>query len=161
LGAAHGTIGIMYILIRALQLIPTLKINRKQAIEKVKTTLDYLWGIVNEGGNWPPVDGSSKKDLVHFCHGSPGAIPLFIEASNFFQDEKYFETALAAGELTWKQGLLTKGFGLCHGICGNAYLMFQLFRQTGDEKWKKRAYGFLMQMGNDELLEMQEKNPIS
>mmetsp|Transcript_22238 Transcript_22238/g.21480 ORF Transcript_22238/g.21480 Transcript_22238/m.21480 type:complete len:86 (+) Transcript_22238:881-1138(+) len=84
-----------------------------------------------------------KKELIHFCHGAPGAIPLFIEAHNFFNEDKYLEAALRAGEVVWNKGILTKGFGLCHGIYGNAYFLMALFIKTGDDKWKKRAYGFI------------------
>jgi hypothetical protein len=67
---------------------------------------------------------------VQFCHGSPGAIPMFIVASQLFrpQRECYIRMAELCGELTWKEGLVLKGNGLCHGISGNAYLMHSLSR---------------------------------
>ena len=38
------------------------------------------------------------------------------------------ESAVLAGEVTWKEGLVLKGNGLCNGISGNAYALHSLFR---------------------------------
>ena len=67
---------------------------------------------------------------VDFCHGSPGVIPLLTLAADVFPFErnKYLAAAEKAGELTWKEGLLKKGNGLCHGIAGNGYVMHNLSR---------------------------------
>jgi lantibiotic modifying enzyme len=81
---------------------------------------------------------------VHFCHGAPGAISLFLEAYEIYKDQRYLDTAIKSGECTWKYGLIKKGYGLCHGICGNAYFLMRLYIQTGDEKWKKRAHEFII-----------------
>jgi hypothetical protein len=32
------------------------------------------------------------------------------------------------GEHTWKEGLLLKGNGLCHGLAGNAYMLNHISR---------------------------------
>ena len=38
------------------------------------------------------------------------------------------ECCQKAGEITWRQGLLLKGNGLCHGITGNGYMLHCLYR---------------------------------
>lgn len=84
----------------------------------------------------------------HWCHGAPGAIPLFIEAYNTFKNTDYLDAALKAGKNVWRNGLLKKGFGLCHGTCGNAYSLMALYRATGDISWKQRAQMFLLWTGD-------------
>ena len=64
---------------------------------------------------------------------------MFIEAHRLFKENAYLECAKTTGECVWKKGLLRKGFGLCHGICGNAYSLMSLYSYTGDEIWRKRA----------------------
>jgi len=47
--------------------------------------------------------------------------------------------ALKCGEAVWERGILKKGYGICHGVAGNAYTFLGLFKQTGDAKWLHRA----------------------
>jgi membrane transport protein XK len=42
-----------------------------------------------------------EEELVHFCHGAPGAIPLFLEAHKMYSNDKYLEAALLCGECVW------------------------------------------------------------
>ena len=39
----------------------------------------------------------------------------------------------------WKRGLLRKGYGICHGVSGNAYTFLALFKQTSDPVYLHRA----------------------
>jgi hypothetical protein len=77
-------------------------------------------------------------------------------------EKHFFSAAMAAGELTWQQGLLTKGCSLCHGTAGNGYLLHALYRgclrQSLDETkewrhwadiaemWRARAWIFARQV---------------
>jgi hypothetical protein len=76
--------------------------------------------------------------LVQLCHGSPGFIPLFVEAYNVFKEFKNIKpllvSLLKAGENVWIYGILKKGFGICHGIYGSAYMLLSIFRLTNDYK---------------------------
>jgi lantibiotic modifying enzyme len=85
----------------------------------------------------------------HWCHGAPGSIPLLIEAYQTFKVQDYLDSALKAGKCVWKKGLLKKGFGLCHGTCGNAYSLMALYRATGDVLWQQRAQMFILWTGED------------
>jgi hypothetical protein len=41
--------------------------------------------------------------------------------------------------VVWQRGILTKGYGLCHGTAGNGYVFLDLYRVTHDLKWLHRA----------------------
>ena len=49
------------------------------------------------------------------------------------------ELASSAGDVVWERGLLTKGYGLCHGTAGNGYVFLNLYHATNDQKWLHRA----------------------
>ncbi len=51
----------------------------------------------------------------------------------------YLKAALDCGEVVWRRGLLRKGYGLCHGVAGNAYTFIQLFKVTGDKHHLERV----------------------
>ena len=56
-----------------------------------------------------------------------------------FGDRHYLDAAAACGEVVWERGLLYKGYGLCHGVSGNAYTFLQLYRLTGKQAYLDRA----------------------
>ena len=78
--------------------------------------------------------------LVQWCHGAPG----FVTSLATLDDPRLDEVLLAAGELVWMAGPLSKGGGLCHGTAGNGYTFLKLFVRTGDERWLERARAFAM-----------------
>lgn len=47
-----------------------------------------------------------------------------------YEDKNYLTTAIQCGEVIWSRGLLKKGYGICHGVAGNAYTFLSLFQQT-------------------------------
>ena len=64
---------------------------------------------------------------------------IFLFCCKVFGKEKYLDAALKCGEVVWSHGLLKKGYGICHGVAGNAYTFLCLFKQTGDQKCLHRA----------------------
>jgi len=80
--------------------------------------------------------------LVHFCHGSTGALPFLISAYKTFNDPNYLEAIKKTAELIWEKGLLKKGNGICHGISGNGFALHSMFRFTNDQKWLERSIWF-------------------
>ena len=78
------------------------------------------------------------------------------------------------GDVTWEQGAILKGTGLCHGISGNACLLHSLYRKFTDlakqeididvkkehevkaEKWKTRVYFFIKMICDDRVREQCE-----
>lgn len=124
-------------------------------------TLNYIltWesdehGVPAQSGFYPTrmERASSDKDpLVHWCHGSPGAIFLFSRAHKVFGKPEYVHAAERAGEAVWQKGLLRKGPGACHGVSGNAEALLQLYRLTEEGKWLHRAARFAEFMGTKEF----------
>ncbi|CAK9185970.1 unnamed protein product [Ilex paraguariensis] len=61
--------------------------------------------------------------------------------SPVFGSEEFLRAAVDAGEVVWNRGLL-KRVGLCHGISGNTYVFFSLYRLTGKVEFLYRAKAF-------------------
>jgi DUF1680 family protein len=59
-------------------------------------------------------------------------------------DSDFDELLLAAGELIWRAGPLTKGACFCHGTDGNGMALLTLFKRTGDRMWLDRAQQFAL-----------------
>jgi hypothetical protein len=155
LGGAHGLLGVLYLLMRAYTM-NSAYFHAKNAeftsnlLKAIKASLDLLAAHQLPTGNFPSSFTKKERDsLVQFCHGSPGAVACFTLAAETFKasDAKraagYTDTALLAGHNIWANGVLKKGFGLCHGISGNGYAFLALYRHTKDERWLYRAHKFL------------------
>ena len=56
-----------------------------------------------------------------------------------FGEQTYLDAAVACGEVVWTRGLLRKGYGLCHGVAGNAYTFLTLYKATGHKHYLERA----------------------
>ena len=52
-----------------------------------------------------------------------------------FGDAKYLNIAKECNTVIWKRGLLRKGYGICHGVAGNAYAFLALYNLTNDQKY--------------------------
>jgi hypothetical protein len=145
IGAAHGIFGILYMLIKGIQIMSgpnqILKFD-KNIEDDIKITLDYLIKIKFKSGNFPADFGDTSDKLLHFCHGATGAIPLYLLSYEFFNKDEYLNSALEAGETLWLRGLLLKGNSICHGISGGSYSLNSLYRFTQDTKWKNRSFLF-------------------
>ena len=151
LGAAHGTVGVLYMLILATKLFPHLSTSLPHLLPAIAASMKVLLSQQLESGNFSYYYEKKEDVAVHFCHGAAGVVALFIEAFQMFQTEpEYLSAAIYAGECIWKRGIIKKGNGLCHGIAGNAYAFLQLYkyyiyfeyRWTEDVKWKERAFCF-------------------
>ena len=86
--------------------------------------------------NWPPIVGGNP-DRVQWCHGAPGIVATL-------GDLMPEDLLLAGAELTWRNGPLEKGPGLCHGTAGNGYALLKTYDVTGDETWLERARSFAL-----------------
>ena len=141
IGAGHGFAGNASALIRGRALLPG------------DTWTHWADGIVETAhatalrdgplANWPPEfkpHGKPPKILVQWCHGAPGIVTSLAG----LPDSRLDDLLVAAGELTWTAGPLTKGAGLCHGTAGNGYALLKLFRRTGEQRWLDRARAFAM-----------------
>ena len=143
LGAAHGIMGIVHVMLQVRAFIPEYE-------EVIRSTIEFILSFQRPSGNFPVAVNRNEDDTLHFCHGSPGAIPLLCLAYKCFNDPIFLESALKAGEDLWTRGLLRKGRGLCHGVSGNGYSFLALYSATNDSKWLDRARLFAYIMGFDE-----------
>lgn len=145
LGAAHGVAGIL----QAFLSVPGYFDHNPNAETDVKAAVEFYLSLQNEEGNFPcAMDelGQSRRhpddDLVHWCHGAPGAVYMLARAYLVWKEEKYLHSLMKAGECVWKKGLLKKGPGICHGIAGSGYVFLLLYRITGDNNQLYRAEKF-------------------
>jgi lantibiotic modifying enzyme len=139
LGAGHGFAGNAGAILRGLELFPPRE--RTEWVERIVAAT--LVTVVRDGplANWPTGWSELKHDfLVQWCHGAPG----FVTNLAALADPRLDGVLIAAGELIWAAGPLTKGAGLCHGTAGNGYAFLKLFRRTGDARWLERARAFAM-----------------
>ena len=119
-------------IIQAMILVPELQKN-KELMQMIQNTLKFIIDLQDSAGSFPTTLEKDALTQFQWCHGAPGAIPMFISAAKLYQDnielkKSYIDAATKAGEGTFKFGLLKKGNGLCHGISGNGYMLHSLFR---------------------------------
>jgi lantibiotic modifying enzyme len=76
-GAAHGITGILFVLLQAGEKYITEDIMKNY----IKASIDYLKSKMYTSGNVPSSHGSENDKLIHWCHGAPGAIHLFLLSS--------------------------------------------------------------------------------
>lgn len=147
--------------------LPSLKPRINQLVQPAT---DFLLGVCFPSGNLPSSLESSHTDrLVHWCHGAPGFVHLMAHAHKVrldhnrlldfntlstihslvahillqtYGNQYYLDAAVKCGEVVWERGLLRKGYGLCHGVSGNAYTFLQLYQLTGKVLYFNRAVRF-------------------
>ncbi|KAL3982406.1 Lanthionine synthetase C-like family protein [Acanthocheilonema viteae] len=141
LGAAHGLMGILQMLLSFSDLLDD------TALRDVESTLDWLLEIQAENGNFAPsVDeigiNRGSNELLHWCHGATGAVHLMIVAYLCTKKVKFLKAAEKALDLIWKRGVLRKGPGICHGVAGGGYAFLLYYRLTQKAKYLKYAQCF-------------------
>ncbi|KAI0984974.1 hypothetical protein GJ496_007407 [Pomphorhynchus laevis] len=138
-GAAHGLSGILLMLIKATECVQELKPHiNSYILPAVKSLIDHTF----DTGNLKSSEGNETDRLVQWCHGSPGLIPLLVEAYRISDDAYFIEKATWMANDVWKRGLLQKGYGLCHGAAGNAYAFLYLYKVTNDQLYLYRSLKF-------------------
>lgn len=135
LGAAHGSAGILFILLHVPYLCNNLKYK-----SKILNGLHFLASKIDDKGYF---ESDHPHPLTHWCHGSPGAFFTFLKAFHVFKDNSFLHFAKMTAEYTWQFGLLRKGFNLCHGIIGNSIVFFALYSSTYDEEYLYKGFQFL------------------
>ena len=137
-GAAHGLIGIIFILLQ----LERKFISDETLNSLILPSIDYILGKMFPSGNVPSSMNSETDKLIHWCHGAPGSIHLFLLAYHKTKNPKYFEAAEKNAQVIWSRGLLKKGHGLCHGIAGNGYAFLAMYQATQDPDWLAKAHCF-------------------
>ena len=140
-GAGHGLAGNASALVRGRALL-----TQDEWTHWAERIVQTVHATAIRGGphaNWPATiapRGSAPRMLVQWCHGAPGIVTSLAD----LPDPRLDALLVAAGELVWAAGPLTKGPGLCHGTAGNGYAFLKLYRRTGDAIWLDRARSFAM-----------------
>jgi lantibiotic modifying enzyme len=107
-GAAHGITGIMHTLLLTESIYPgTLSDHDKSHVFE---TIDAILKLRRPNGNTPSSVGSKNIDLVHWCHGAPGIIPLLALAASQCPSRRdaWMEVAANMTDIVWRRGLLRK-----------------------------------------------------
>ena len=150
LGAAHGLIGSLYILLCTIKFFPelikhqiTINKNKISISDIILKSLKYIQSLqIKSTGNFPSdVEGNDSGDKVHFCHGCIGAIYLFLLAEEFFPNNGFKDTAFLSNHSLWERGLLYKGNGVCHGMSGVIFALIKLFKYSNNDLYLKEAIG--------------------
>ncbi len=134
LGIAHGWAGIIYALLRWLE------VTRGRLDPPLVSRLDQLADLAEphaDGLRWRRTTGAhaprSSNFLPSWCNGSAGFVHLWLAAERVSGDSQY--RALALGAARDASGNVESGSDLCCGLAGRAYAMLAAFRATGDEEW--------------------------
>jgi len=154
IGAIHGIFGVIYMFIKTILIIPDL-VKKDQDFgrieEEIYKTVLYLISLQFSNGNFPSSFGNENNKLIHFCHGAPGSIYTLSVAYQYFKDDKILNAVIDAGEVIWRKGLIKKGNSICHGIIGNGFVFFELFKLTQEIKWKVRGMKFALATFDNEI----------
>ena len=94
---------------------------------------------------------------MHWCHGAASLPSLLNTAAAVVGDAdgSLLKAAQESCDVVWERGLILKGAGLCHGICGNAYafLSVRQFPGADGEEALARARCFAQMLKHPALLE--------
>ncbi|VDB83093.1 unnamed protein product [Peniophora sp. CBMAI 1063] len=134
LGAAHGVAGILDVILHC----PESVLVTHSGV--ICNTVEHLLFLQDASGNWPssastmPVTIPKSSDLVQWCHGSTGMIPLLssiLQRSKALRLSSDLRSAILssldrAAALTYSRGLTRKGPGLCHGASSSACALLML-----------------------------------
>jgi hypothetical protein len=139
-GAAHGAIGNLAPLIRALDLLSP---ERRETLRShIPAMLEEYVLRDGNAANWPSRGYPREGNRMQWCHGSPGVIMGL--AGYPTDDERVERLLIEGGEGIWRAGPLRKGPTLCHGTAGNGFALLRLATRTNDERWRSRAERFAM-----------------
>jgi len=141
-GAAHGMVGILYLLISDEIYKNFIEPNSKWKSD-IQLTIEYILSKLDKDGSFSSRLGGSN-DLVQWCHGPPGFIFLMCRAHEIYGDEKFIVAAKKAAQVTWEKGFLSKGASLCHGVAGNAYALLCVYRATNEVKYVHQALQYAL-----------------
>ena len=139
-GAAHGYVGIFYMILQAATLHPGCLSEQHEQL--VVASIDALLNLRYPSGNLPACVGDARDELMHWCHGGPGAIHLYALAYKRYKKPQYLSACKMFADDVWARGLLKRGYGLCHGVAGNGYALLCMYQLTGEAEYLWRATRF-------------------
>jgi eukaryotic-like serine/threonine-protein kinase len=137
LGAAHGWAGILYAVMRW---IDVAGVDPPDELGAQLAELASLSMPVGRGLAWPrDVRDAPQFDSLaaSWCNGAAGLVHLWTIAHRLLRDDKYAQLAVMAA-WTACEGP-DAGGALCCGLAGRAYALSALYRHSGEREWLLRA----------------------
>ena len=135
-GAAHGNGGILMAFLHLWHL--TAKEKYEQLAEKVWTYEEALYDP--EINNWIDVRSEEqKKDgigAMAWCHGAPGILYSRMKCYKYVRDQKWkdrLEKDMHRAYKKLKEYWRRDSWCLCHGICGNLWILEKASEVLGDK----------------------------
>ena len=84
LGAINGPTGICYMIMKAMEVIPSLRKDMYILDQDIENTVMMLAEVILQRKGKLPIYGGSNKYRVEFCTGASGAIPMLLTAMNLY-----------------------------------------------------------------------------
>ncbi|KZP00923.1 hypothetical protein CALVIDRAFT_560227 [Calocera viscosa TUFC12733] len=128
LGGIHGIAGILLVL---LQCPPSIITVSSHLYSHILPTIDWLLTLQKPGNTPSSITPGRQPSYRYcqFCHGAPGTALMLLALRDRVpeaMDERDQMGRWRADKLRealdciWREGIVRKGIGLCHGIAGNA-----------------------------------------
>lgn len=133
LGAAHGTAGVLYCLLKWHEMTGAPVTHELTAALRALARLGKSAGV---GVRWP-IEKGKRASWPGWCNGSAGFVFLWTLAAKLFARPFYLAMARSSAEYTWENR--TPVPSLCCGAAGQAYAFLNLYRATSDSIWLDRA----------------------
>ena len=139
LGIAHGWGGVLFALLRWREVC-----RRSGADPTIEEQLGALAAQAEPSGNghglrwrWMTGRQGGKEFMPGWCNGAAGLAHLWTLAERLFGEKDYRALAHGAALNAYEE---PSSLGdLCCGTAGRSYAMLNLYRQTGDGIWLRRA----------------------
>ena len=158
-GAAHGNGGILMAFLHLWHL--TSKYKYEQLAEKVWAYEESLYNP--EINNWMDVrTGKQNIDdigAMAWCHGAPGILYSRMKCYKYVKDQKWKKRlrkdmcrAYKKMEEYWRRD----SWCLCHGICGNLWILEKASEVLGD---KEDIFSYYLAREDIYLLPQEKENP--
>lgn len=147
-GAAHGTCGILYMLLQ----FPSW-CQEQANLPWINATLETILNSQYPSGNFPSRLEGDVDRLVHWCHGAPGVVYTLYHAHKVLgrHDKTILRSLDQALSCIWERGVLKKGLGLCHGTAGSGYAFLMMHRYTGGDEHLYRAHKMAEAIRSEEV----------
>lgn len=140
LGVGHGLAGIAHFL--ACLAEATGKERWAALALELFNTISWYAKPAKGGLNWPVIIGQEELLRCQWSHGAAGIGLTFVTAHRVFREPRFLDLAVQAAEATFGFGDFRHNYTQCTGLAGGGELFLEVYRATGDPKWKERALAF-------------------
>lgn len=142
LGMAHGLAGVVHFLLCLAEATGGERWARLS--RELLETLERQAKPARGGVNWPIRLGEEELPRCQWSHGAAGIGLAFVTAFRVLRDPGFLETAKRAAEATFNYGDFRNNYTQCIGLAGGGELLLEVYRATGERRWKERATDFAL-----------------